>query len=415
MKKLNFFLLGAMIFALTFSSCKKNDDESQPEMSSIENNSGNSDNPSNTEVTPDKFTITVKAVKTGLGETGIDENFQATDKLVVTWGTKGSVELGLISGAGTMTATFSGEVAENVNDQTLTAHLGSPITSTSTVGFTSLADAVKSNCYFVSDKSFAYSENIDPITLVNQNSYLHIKLADSQTKFDLEIDGNRFTFNTFTSGHEIWVVVPAGKNVKGNLISVGGKCFDAAIVNTIDRTDVVDLGSSKGVLWTLKNLGAETPNDYGYFYAWGGTRGYNSGSDDPYTGDENPLPSSNDAATIVLGAEYRMPTKDELQELENISQYPKEGDICSYEIDGVTFTTPYGSVYLPAAGGCYGGERNAAREYGFYWSSSLFYDESELQAYDFGFCIKAENDKYARVGNTSRSHGRSVRAVRYIN
>ncbi len=60
MKKLNFFLLGALIFALTFSSCNKHDDEPENQQTPVENNtSGNTDTPSgDPEVTPEKVTVT---------------------------------------------------------------------------------------------------------------------------------------------------------------------------------------------------------------------------------------------------------------------------------------------------------------------------------------------------------------------
>ena len=59
MKKLNFFLLSALVFALTFTSCDKHDDDNtEPEKTTIENNSGNTDTPANTEVTSEKVTVT---------------------------------------------------------------------------------------------------------------------------------------------------------------------------------------------------------------------------------------------------------------------------------------------------------------------------------------------------------------------
>ena len=52
MRKLNFFLLSVLFFALTFSSCKKRDDDkTDSEKTAIENNSGNS------EVTSEKVTV----------------------------------------------------------------------------------------------------------------------------------------------------------------------------------------------------------------------------------------------------------------------------------------------------------------------------------------------------------------------
>ena len=53
MKKLNFLLLSALVFALTFFSCNKHDDDkTEPEKTQVENN-----NSGNTEVTPEKVTV----------------------------------------------------------------------------------------------------------------------------------------------------------------------------------------------------------------------------------------------------------------------------------------------------------------------------------------------------------------------
>jgi hypothetical protein len=55
MKRFNFLLLSALVFALTFFSCNKHDDDkAEPEKTTVENNSGNG----NTEVTSEKVTVT---------------------------------------------------------------------------------------------------------------------------------------------------------------------------------------------------------------------------------------------------------------------------------------------------------------------------------------------------------------------
>ena len=105
----------------------------------------------------------------------------------------------------------------------------------------------------------------------------------------------------------------------------------------------VDLGLS--VLWADCNLGASTPSEYGSYYAWGETEPKPFYSWDNYHNYEPPrdeatdvyedladpmgmlgyhrsreyvplkLQPANDAATVLLGAEWRMPTNDEFNEL----------------------------------------------------------------------------------------------------
>ena len=98
------------------------------------------------------------------------------------------------------------------------------------------------------------------------------------------------------------------------------------------NTDVkyVDLGLS--VLWADCNLGADSPTDYGCYYAWGETEPKDNFSWDNYHNYEPPvveqdrddkgrddepirLISANDAATVRLGAEWYTPTIQEYNEL----------------------------------------------------------------------------------------------------
>ncbi len=410
------FLVVSMFAALMLAtSCSKDDSENnvvpQPVNTEVVNNGTQP-------VVEKTYPITVKASKKtsvskiSLGDNGTDECFEIGDKLVLTWGADGLVELELNDGAGLTSATFLGEIPESANGQTITAHIGTPITSTSTLGYTSLADAVHNCCYLVSNKSFTYTagENIEPLTLDDQNSYLHFQLAESQTKFDLNIDGNTFTFSDF-SNHEIWIAVPGGKTIKGNMISTGGKELESAKVYTVDRTDVVDLGTSFSVLWCTTNLGASNPGDYGKYYAYGETTGYAYGDGHDfslvsYTGGDNPLPAEKDAATAALGTGFRMPTSAETTTLCNCAKTweSQNGN------NGCKFSTDYGSVFLPTAGFCGGTNRGGESTRGCFWTSTPD-NAKPTYARNLGFSY---NDK-VYVGSDARSYGLSVRAVLYMN
>ena len=96
----------------------------------------------------------------------------------------------------------------------------------------------------------------------------------------------------------------------------------------------VDLGLS--VLWADCNMGADSPTDYGSYFAWGETEPKNYFSWDNFHNCEIPreepdsddedflgrsrnneplrLPPANDAATVRLGAEWHMPTIQEYNE-----------------------------------------------------------------------------------------------------
>lgn len=109
---------------------------------------------------------------------------------------------------------------------------------------------------------------------------------------------------------------------------------------TADELEYVDLGLS--VLWATRNLGAKNVGEYGYYYAWAETepKDFFSWADYRYCsfpGQQNGLdkyvqegmshqylPADNlkrllpedDAATLLLGADWHTPTEMEFQELE---------------------------------------------------------------------------------------------------
>ena len=133
----------------------------------------------------------------------------------------------------------------------------------------------------------------------------------------------------------------------------------------------VDLGLPSGTKWATCNVGASTPTAYGNYYAWGETTTKSSYTEDNYTYSSNPttLPSSADAATANWGSGWRMPTYDEMYELQSnctVTLTTQSG------VNGRLFTGPNGnSIFLPAAGYRYDSELNGAGSYGYYWSSSL--------------------------------------------
>ena len=191
----------------------------------------------------------------------------------------------------------------------------------------------------------------------------------------------------------------------------------------------VDLGLPSGLLWATCNVGANAPEDYGDYFAWGETEPkdyYNWSTYQYCMGNENALTRycnnssygnngfadnlsvllfEDDAATANWGSDWRMPTFDEWEELYNYTSYTyttRNG------VNGMLFTASNGnSLFLPAAGYRYGTSLVYAGTYGFYWSSSLFMDFPDLAWYltfDSGYC-----DAY---NGGSRTDGQSVRPVR---
>ena len=119
---------------------------------------------------------------------------------------------------------------------------------------------------------------------------------------------------------------------------------------TKNSIQLIDLGLPSGTLWADRNIGADSPEDYGDYFRFGETT--------PFTKDSQPFEddgidgefagTDRDAATVILGEEFRMPTIEQLKELK---------EECSHEwttlgeVKGVKVTGPNGnSIFLPTAG-----------------------------------------------------------------
>lgn len=190
----------------------------------------------------------------------------------------------------------------------------------------------------------------------------------------------------------------------------------------------VDLGLPSGLLWAACNVGADNPEDYGDYFAWGetqpkdtydwttyqycnGTSGtltkYCSKSNYGYNGFTDNLTTllpEDDAATANWGSDWRMPTQAEWQEL---YQNTTHTWTTQNGVNGRLFTAPNGnSLFLPAAGNRWGDELNNAGSDGYSWSSTLL-TGSPSDAWYFYFY----SDHYG-VGYFGRDRGQSVRPVR---
>ncbi|MGN0037047.1 MAG: hypothetical protein ACI36X_07545 [Bacteroidaceae bacterium] len=177
--------------------------------------------------------------------------------------------------------------------------------------------------------------------------------------------------------------------------------------NVINGHEYVDLGLS--VKWATTNVGASSPSDYGYYFAWGETS-----TKSEYTKENNRTYKTNmgdiagnaayDAARAQWGSPWRLPTKAECKEL--VSQctwtWTTQGGHNGYRVTGKNGN----SIFLPAAGYRYGTSLDDVGEYGYFWSSAPR-DGNTEDAYDLCFY----SSRHLVRWYSRRYNGRSVRPV----
>ena len=187
----------------------------------------------------------------------------------------------------------------------------------------------------------------------------------------------------------------------------------------------IDLGLPSGTKWCCCNVGATAPEGYGGYYAWGEiseksvynqvTYQFCSGEDTDGDGwyDNNTsytnigsdiAGTSYDAATVNMGAPWRMPSTAQQQELiNNCSQeWTTRNNVNGFLVKGPNG----GQIFLPAAGFRWNGELNDAGSTGYYWSCSFV----PGYAYDAGYLYFYSSNWFWSYNY--RDGGRSVRAVR---
>ena len=190
--------------------------------------------------------------------------------------------------------------------------------------------------------------------------------------------------------------------------------------------EYVDLDLPSKVLWATTNIGANTPYEYGDYFAWGETAPRTTGFDwtnYTYSNDDGSvinkynatdgktqLDSDDDAATQQWGAPWCMPTQANWQELIDNCDWTWTDDYQGTGIMGniVASRTNSHAIFLPAGGAYLDNSLSFGNTSGFFWSSTLTSDEAK--AYKLTF--NAGTGATSQVTDYMRKAGISVRAIR---
>lgn len=175
------------------------------------------------------------------------------------------------------------------------------------------------------------------------------------------------------------------------------KYFSTLSDGMINGHQYVDLGLSSGLKWATCNVGADSPEDYGNYYAWGETETkaeYTQDNSVTFGQQLNDISGNAqyDAATANWGGSWRTPTKDEIRELiYNCNWTPETQN----GVDGFKVTGNNGNyIFIPASGYRDGSSLYIYGEC-YYWSSTprqygvefanILYSDTEFQSEDVNY------------------------------
>ena len=231
----------------------------------------------------------------------------------------------------------------------------------------------------------------------------------------------------------------------------------AASTGTVSVHGKVQLWEG-GPYWAETNIGAEKPEDYGFYFWWGDTVGYKregdawvasdgSSSDFEFAEGHTPtwgkslftlksegwiiegeerksllgklfgsreedsvLTTKHDAAQVHWGGEWRMPTKQELKDLCSKCDWTwtTMNGVNGYVVCG-RGNYASASIFLPCAGFGHGVSFGHAGSTGAYWAAVPYSDYNDSEAWDFVF-----NSGSHAASFYYRFYGQPIRPVQGI-
>ena len=174
--------------------------------------------------------------------------------------------------------------------------------------------------------------------------------------------------------------------------------------------EYVDLGLPSGTLWATCNVGADSPEQYGGYFAFGEVETKSSYSLNNYKWASNPheagtftkynhvdnltvLQPEDDAATVNWGVQWRMPTVAEVEELiancdiTSTTRNNMTGYLYTSKINGETIFFPHAGYYDDDDLKFYG-----AGERAYLWTASVYENLGGMMFYNWysvdGYCTK---------------------------
>lgn len=312
-------------------------------------------------------------------------------------------------------------------------------TDIATVTTTGLLTAVKAGTATIvasgGGKELEYTldvvQPVESITLSHSEVTIDKGKILKLTATVLPEDASDRTFTWTSSNHEVAEVITTGGNVVANdygtctitATANDGSGVKAECVIVVGKNyEYVDLGLPSGTLWATRNVGADTPEDYGYYFAWGEVEPKSSydlstykyfnnhftkycfDGEEEYVDKKDELDLEDDAAYRNWGEGWRMPSYDQLNELKTICAWTWDSTKKGYTVVGPNKN----SLFFPAAGYYNASSPSDVGSRCFYWSR-------HNNAGDFYYLEGSRMgsfNNYITISSERRFNGMPVRAVR---
>lgn len=250
----------------------------------------------------------------------------------------------------------------------------------------------------------------------------------------LSLISTTFIFTSVSATTYMYVKTTDGEVVKYETDDVSEVDFEEVAIpadsGKISNYAYVDLGLPSGLKWAACNVGANAPQEYGNYFAWGetsekedhiytyATYKWCEGKDRTYTkycSDDRygkvvdykkVLDLEDDAAAVNMGNGWRMPTSTEMKELFLSCVWSWTKNYNKTGVAGAIGRSIYNDnvIFFPAAGSYSDGGFGYKGSHGFYISSNNYLTETAtgFHMYDADVNMSDFN---------SRSNGYSIRAV----
>lgn len=236
-------------------------------------------------------------------------------------------------------------------------------------------------------------------------------VANGYAFFDLQsVESGVWTLRSIQKYAGEWYYIPAEEeNNEAPIVinatisqdcNLNGINESHATQNSLNGHSFVDLGLPSGLLWATCNVGSETPEQIGDYYAWGETQTKSNYSLSTYQYASNAISLSDisgtqyDAARVNWGGEWRMPSRNEVAELtSNCSR--KDTTINGQS--GLLLRGANGNyIFIPCAGHWYNNKVEELTGRGF-WTSTATGSRCAYRAWEWTYISFSEREQGFQV------------------